>query len=49
MGSTKSDQIFFYCKGNQLSNLHLTMGDIYDKYKDAEGWLEIKIHGDSTF
>ena len=33
MGALKTDQIFYFCRGKQLSNSHLTMGDIYDKYK----------------
>lgn len=33
MGTLKTQQLFYYCKGNQLSNMHNTMGDIYDKFK----------------
>lgn len=43
MGTLKSQQVFYFCMGNQLSNMHNTMGDLYDKFKEPEGWLEIKI------
>lgn len=49
IGAKKTDQIFYYCQGHQLTNSYFTMGDIFDKYKSPEGWLEIKIQGDSTF
>ena len=47
--ANETEQIFYFCKNNQLTNLSLTMGDIYDKYKQDEGWLEIEIQGHSIF
>lgn len=33
MGAVKSEQLFYYCQGKQLSNSFSTMGDIFDRFK----------------
>lgn len=46
---SKTKSLFYYCNGQQLSGYLMTMGDLFDKHRSAEGWLEIKVAGDSPF
>lgn len=49
IGAIKNDQVYYFIDGQHLTNSYQTMGDIFDKYKSEEGWLEIKIKGHSAF
>lgn len=49
IGAIKNDQVYYFIDGQHLTNSYQTMGDIFDKYKSVEGWLEIKIKGHSAF
>jgi hypothetical protein len=49
MGAITNEQLFFESKGNILTNSYINMGDIFDKFKTADGWLELRIQGDNAF
>ena len=47
MGALKSPSLFFYCAGKQLVGSYQSMGELFDRYKTTEGWLEIQVTADN--
>ena len=47
MGVLTTPSLFFYSKGQQLQVSYQSMGELFDRYKTTEGWLEIQVVPDN--
>ena len=47
MGALTTPSLFFYSKGQQLQVSYQSMGELFDRYKTTEGWLEIQVVPDN--